>query len=691
MNGKKSTRILIGMLFLAIAITYIPLSHGHKVKAASIADFVNDARWCNGISWGDGQGPKLSSWSSSGCCAYVCDFVKYVYGHNSYKDGVTTFTNVNEIREGDVIYTGNHYFAVLGRSGNQLYTAEGSMDGKVCISNTRYSISGSVISYISKYGPETYRIATGYYHINQPVFYNPEGYVDVVEGITGGIRIAGWALDKDDSAANLDIHVYIGGEAGSSTGECHPIKADKHRPDVGYGNYHGFEDNIYTDKYGQQSVYIYAINIGGGDHICLGSCIVNIIKPDSEPPALMGYDITNLNDKGYTITCTWRDNVGVTKVEFPTWDAETQTGNDATWYQGTSLAVGNTESTWAFTFSNAKAGKKYFTHIYASDAAGNRTCFPLINSTSVDNSIEAKNDTTAPVFENVALTQEEEGTVTLSVQLSDDTGLGKMMSHEYLYYSMDENSSYIIRYASKLISQNINCWQNNSTSIPIIKKNYTVEEVTSVYCDSIVSYILHAWDLSGNYAVESPPRYNDNEIISYYNIRSGDVKGEENRSIEVVLKKGEEITLGTIRQKLSQYNNLDGSDANFDAKNERILKKSNHPDNNMISDIEEEKKVILTANEPGTEYIYFVNLLTGELCSCKIIVGSVSEMRGDVYQDGKIDGKDVSKLARYRLGKEILTDAQIAAGDVYKDGKIDGKDVSKLARYCLGKDTISSQ
>lgn len=60
-------------------------------------------------------------------------------------------------------------------------------------------------------------------------------------------------------------------------------------------------------------------------------------------------------------------------------------------------------------------------------------------------------------------------------------------------------------------------------------------------------------------------------------------------------------------------------------------------------------------------------------------------MPGDVYEDGKIDGKDVSLLLQYRLNKCDLTEEQVAAGDVYQDGKIDGKDVSKLLQYRLGK------
>ena len=41
--------------------------------------FVQDERWRTGSSYGS-RGPKLSSYSSSGCCAYAADYCAYVYG-----------------------------------------------------------------------------------------------------------------------------------------------------------------------------------------------------------------------------------------------------------------------------------------------------------------------------------------------------------------------------------------------------------------------------------------------------------------------------------------------------------------------------------------------------------------------------------------------------------------------------------
>ena len=77
-----------------------------------------------------------------GCCAYAADFVKYVFGKNSPRDGVL-FKNINQIRKGDLIVaTGpSHWIVVVGRKGNSLNTIEGNwMGGKVDRSNGAYTI-----------------------------------------------------------------------------------------------------------------------------------------------------------------------------------------------------------------------------------------------------------------------------------------------------------------------------------------------------------------------------------------------------------------------------------------------------------------------------------------------------------------------------------------------------------------------
>lgn len=108
---------------------------------------------------------------------------------------------------------------------------------------------------------------------------NPVGVLESVEGGAGFVKVNGWGFDRDDLSAGLDIQVYIGGSASPNV-ENHVIQADKSRIDVdkalSCGEHHGFDDVIFTDKTGTQEVYVYAINIGNGDNICLGSGTVNI-------------------------------------------------------------------------------------------------------------------------------------------------------------------------------------------------------------------------------------------------------------------------------------------------------------------------------------------------------------------------------------------------------------------------------
>ena len=124
-----------------------------------VASFLSDSRFKNGISWGSGQTPKLSSYGSSGCCAYAADFVKYVFNKDNPRKG-TRFTATGSVRAGDVLHLNpNHWIVVLSRSGNTLRTAEGNASGKVVVSNSKYRISGNYIK--SSYS--SYRIADGYH------------------------------------------------------------------------------------------------------------------------------------------------------------------------------------------------------------------------------------------------------------------------------------------------------------------------------------------------------------------------------------------------------------------------------------------------------------------------------------------------------------------------------------------------
>jgi len=155
-------RIVSLILSIVLIVTLIPISNNTKVYAGTMEQFINDARWRNGTYWGYNTRPKIANYSAQGCCAYVCDFTKYVYGKNSYREG-QVYHNINEVRAGDVIDVGVHWFVVLGRNGNSLYTAEGNAQNSVWVRNGRYTISGNKFSYRSDSGNSYYSLYAGYH------------------------------------------------------------------------------------------------------------------------------------------------------------------------------------------------------------------------------------------------------------------------------------------------------------------------------------------------------------------------------------------------------------------------------------------------------------------------------------------------------------------------------------------------
>lgn len=110
------------------------------------------------------------------------------------------------------------------------------------------------------------------------------GYFDELKSDSRKIYVRGWAFDEDNLDQTVDIHVYIGGPAGSKASECHVIKANQRRTDVndtfpGVGDYHGYNSWIRTNKTGKQPVYIYAINVGeGSGNTLLGTKTIKIKK-----------------------------------------------------------------------------------------------------------------------------------------------------------------------------------------------------------------------------------------------------------------------------------------------------------------------------------------------------------------------------------------------------------------------------
>ncbi len=91
--------------------------------------FISDPEFTDDVYWPLAQHTKISKSGASGCASYAADFVKYCYGIDALtsKD---SYSDPSQIRAGDVIHltstNSGHWFVVLKRDGNYLYTAEGN-------------------------------------------------------------------------------------------------------------------------------------------------------------------------------------------------------------------------------------------------------------------------------------------------------------------------------------------------------------------------------------------------------------------------------------------------------------------------------------------------------------------------------------------------------------------------------------
>ncbi len=248
--------------------------------------FISDYRWRNGASyynegWFDSKGefhanyfgkfPYISSHGATGCWAYGDDFVKYMYGIDSYTAGGEKFYNRNDIRDGDVIRVGDgHTVVVLERNGDRLYTAEAAY-------NDDYYGSGVVRVTDSVYTTQNCKFLYGYHFINIGSNSSPDGRIDSISGDENMIYVGGWALDPDSPSEKLQVNVYV-------EGYRDPIaffKTHIYRQIAG-GTYCGFDEAIDISSMnlsGTKTISLWAIDVTGDENAEIGSKVISFTEP----------------------------------------------------------------------------------------------------------------------------------------------------------------------------------------------------------------------------------------------------------------------------------------------------------------------------------------------------------------------------------------------------------------------------
>lgn len=344
-----------------------------------------------------------------------------VFGSSPY-NWATTYS-LSSVKVGDIIQYGNtsgsgHTVFVVEVSGDTITFADCNGNGNrnsagqyvagLCMvkwdNNTTISANslfGYGFSYI-KSAPDT--VVAGN---------NPEGNYEGASGGDGIVYVGGWAFDRDNVGVSLEIHVYIGGPAGDPNAEGHGgIIANTERSDVnaafGCGNYHGFGATISTNKRGNQPVYVYALNIGSGENVCLGSLDVYISS--SGQPQITALYLSEKKKDSFRVCAQIDRPADVWEVRVATWTTDDQ--SDLKW----TYASYNGNGTYFVDLSRSDFtnNQKYINHVYVYDHSGN-SCAAAIDMYY-----------TPPVISDVVISQVSTRGMRVSCKVEGETDITRV-------------------------------------------------------------------------------------------------------------------------------------------------------------------------------------------------------------------------------------------------------------------------
>ncbi|MCR4758658.1 MAG: RICIN domain-containing protein, partial [Oscillospiraceae bacterium] len=247
-------------------------------------------------------------------------------------------------QRGDIIYFGSspdHVGIVYECNGSTVYTIEGNSSDQVI--KHSYNLNDS---YVLAYGVPDYNGGS----TPPPPLTNDDPYApyprpsgDVSIGMKGdSVRWVQYTLSQwlgyDIGSSGID------GDFGDAT-------------ETAVANYQNSKDLTPDGIVGEQTR---AAIIADIDWI--------IVHKDTEKPVISDIQVYNIDATGYSISCTVTDNVGVAKVQFPTW-TDNNGQDDLIWHDAS--ANGNSYSYRISISDHNNEYGRYITHIYAWDAAGN--------------------------------------------------------------------------------------------------------------------------------------------------------------------------------------------------------------------------------------------------------------------------------------------------------------------------------
>ncbi len=319
-----------------IACTWYAWKQANERLSLSLPSWGNAGSWYSAAGYSKGSEPKANSIA---CWSYTNS---PSYGHVAYVTSVNSDGSIN-IVEGGSNWSGNNhgicsrtvkrgrYWPDLGfiYIGNNDTTGPSFDDFKVCeFTDGRFTV---------------------YAHITDP----------------SGISSVKYAVWTPWNNGQDDLVWYTG----------------NHTDGNGYHWIHVYFSEHNNEK-GSYVIDMYATDNAGN----VTSSRISYDFPD-EGPSISNVKVSNVSSSGYTVTCTVKSTseMGVSKVQFPTWTAKNGQDDIASeWWSDSKVKGTITGNTATFRVNSSEHNNEtgnYMTHIYAYDKIGNATsvAIPLTN------------------------------------------------------------------------------------------------------------------------------------------------------------------------------------------------------------------------------------------------------------------------------------------------------------------------
>lgn len=205
---------------------------------------------------------------------------------------------------------------------------------------------------------------------------------------------------------------------------------------------------------------------------------------DTTPPAISNVCVQKASE-GYYVKCDVSDNVGVTKVEFPTWTINNGQ-DDLKWHIGSPWsenANGTITYSAKINASDHNNEQGYYTsHIYAYDTAGNSSFAAVTPDTCVD--------WTNPIITDMEITDQTSTGYTVQCRAIDNVGVSRVR-----FPVWTENNG-----------QDDLWWGEGTKNGDIYSFRVNISDHNNEY--GIYHNHIYAYDMAGNVISSAAPDYN---------------------------------------------------------------------------------------------------------------------------------------------------------------------------------------